>query len=41
MHKPITGLPQWEHLLGTLPALASLAGHIVYGVVLGFFFLLF
>jgi hypothetical protein len=35
IHKPITGLSPWNHPLGRLPALASLGGHIVYGMVLG------
>jgi hypothetical protein len=35
IHKPITGLSPWNHPLGHLPALASLGGHIVYGIVLG------
>jgi hypothetical protein len=35
IHKPITGLSPWNHPLGHLPALASLGGHILYGIVLG------
>lgn len=35
IHKPITGFSPWNHPLGHLPALASLSGHIVYGLVLG------
>jgi hypothetical protein len=35
IHKPITGLSPWNHPLGHLPALASLGGHIVIGIVLG------
>lgn len=35
IHKPITGLSPWNHPLGHLPALVSLGGHIVYGIVLG------
>ena len=35
IHKPITGLSPWYHPLGHLPLLASLGGHIVYGIVLG------
>ncbi|MFZ0696244.1 MAG: hypothetical protein WAM88_03800 [Nitrososphaeraceae archaeon] len=35
IHKPITGLSPWNHPLGRLPALASLGGHIMYGMVLG------
>ena len=36
IHKPITGLSPFNHPLGHMPALASLGGHIVYGLVLGF-----
>jgi hypothetical protein len=36
IHKPITGLAVWNHPLGHYPALVSLGGHVVYGVVLGF-----
>ena len=35
IHKPITGLSPFDHPLGHMPALASLGGHIVYGVILG------
>lgn len=35
IHKPITGLSPFNHPLGHVPALASLSGHIMYGVVLG------
>ena len=35
IHKPITGFSPWNHPLGHLPAVASLSGHILYGVVLG------
>ncbi|HJT46819.1 MAG TPA: hypothetical protein VJ729_01465 [Nitrososphaeraceae archaeon] len=35
IHKPITRLSPFNHPLGHVPALASLGGHIVYGVVLG------
>lgn len=35
IHKPITGLSIWNHPLGRWPAIASLGGHIVYGVILG------
>jgi uncharacterized membrane protein len=35
IHKPITGYPIWNHPLGHSPALASLGGHIVYGLFLG------
>lgn len=34
IHKPITGLSPWNHPLGHSPALASFAGHLVYGIVL-------
>lgn len=36
IHKPITGLTPFNHPLGHVPAFASLGGHIVYGVILGF-----
>jgi len=36
IHRPITGLAVWNHPLGHSPALVSLGGHVVYGVVLGF-----
>jgi hypothetical protein len=36
VHKPITGLSPFNHPLGHMPALASIGGHIVYGLVLGF-----
>ena len=39
IHKPITGLDPWNHPLGHGPALASLAGHFTYGLVLALFFL--
>jgi hypothetical protein len=39
IHKPITGLDPWRHPLGKGPAVASLFGHAVYGLVLGLFFL--
>ncbi|HEY7571512.1 MAG TPA: hypothetical protein VH796_09090 [Nitrososphaeraceae archaeon] len=35
IHKPITGFKPWNHPLGHLPAVASLTGHLVYGLVLG------
>ena len=35
IHKPITGFSPWKHPLGHLPAIASLSGHILYGIVLG------
>ena len=37
IHKPITGFSLWNHPFGRLPALASLGGHVVYGIVLGLF----
>jgi hypothetical protein len=37
IHKPITGFSPWNHPVGRLPALASLGGHVVYGIVLGLF----
>ncbi len=39
IHKPITGLHPWNHPLGKGPAIASLAGHFAYGLVLGLLFL--
>jgi hypothetical protein len=35
IHKPITGLSIWNHPLGRWPAITSLGGHMVYGVILG------
>lgn len=35
IHKPITGFQSWDHPFGHLPAVASLIGHLVYGLVLG------
>ncbi len=35
IHKPITGLPVWDHPLGNGPAVVSFSGHVVYGVTLG------
>ena len=35
IHKPITGNPLWNHNLGHLPSIASLIGHLIYGLVLG------
>jgi hypothetical protein len=40
IHKPITGLHPWNHPLGKGPALASLSGHALYGLVLGSIFLI-
>lgn len=34
IHKPITRFSPWNHPLGHMPALASLSGHIIYGLVL-------
>ena len=39
IHKRITGLSPWNHPLGHGPALASLAGHFAYGLVLSLLFL--
>jgi hypothetical protein len=39
IHKPITGISPWKHPMGKTPAVASLIGHIVYGFVIGYFFL--
>lgn len=39
LHKMITGISPWSHPLGHIPAFASLAGHIVYGISLGYFFI--
>ncbi len=35
IHKPITGYPVWNHYLGHLPSIASLMGHLIYGLLLG------
>ena len=35
IHKPITGYSVWNHQLGHLPSIASLNGHLIYGLVLG------
>ena len=35
IHKPITGYPVWDHKLGHLASIASLIGHLIYGLVLG------
>ncbi|MEO9321658.1 MAG: hypothetical protein ABI361_13410 [Nitrososphaera sp.] len=40
IHKPITGLHPWKHPLGKGPALASIGGHAVYGLVLGIILLI-
>jgi hypothetical protein len=39
IHRPITGLHPWNHPLGHGPALASIAGHFAYGLVLSLLFL--
>ena len=39
IHKPLTGLHPWYHPLGHWPAIASLAGHFAYGLVLSLLFL--
>ena len=39
IHKPITGLHPWNHPLGHWPAIASLAGHFAYGLILSLLFL--
>lgn len=38
IHKPITGITPWKHPDGMTPMIASLIGHILYGVVLGAIF---
>ncbi|HEX2305928.1 MAG TPA: DUF6789 family protein [Nitrososphaeraceae archaeon] len=35
IHKLITGYPVWDHKLGHLPSIASLIGHLMYGLILG------
>lgn len=40
IHKPITGLSPWNHPPGRWPAVTSLVGHIIYGLVLGIIFLI-
>jgi hypothetical protein len=35
IHKPLTGLHPWNHPLGKMPAIASLSGHVVFGVTVG------
>ena len=35
IHKSITGYPVWNHQLGHFPSIASLMGHLIYGLVLG------
>jgi hypothetical protein len=41
IHKPITGFSPWNHPLGHVPSLASLGGHVLYGIVLGIVLSLF
>ena len=38
IHKHLTGLHPWNHPLGHWPAIASLAGHFAYGLVLSLLF---
>lgn len=40
IHRPITRVHPWNHPLGKGPALVSLGGHAIYGLVLGTIFLL-
>jgi hypothetical protein len=40
IHKPVTGHSVWNHQLGHLPSIASLIGHLIYGLVLGIVILL-
>jgi hypothetical protein len=35
IHKQVTGHSVWYHQLGHLPSVASLVGHLIYGLVLG------
>jgi hypothetical protein len=39
IHKFITKIYPWNHPDGIMPFLASLVGHIVYGIAVGYFFL--
>jgi hypothetical protein len=39
IHKLITGISPWHHPNGIGPFISSLIGHVVYGVVIGYFFL--
>ncbi len=41
IHKPITGIDPWNHPLGKGPAVLSLVGHTIYGIILVTFFLTF
>lgn len=40
IHKPITGVHPWNHPYGKGPAIASLGGHLLHGIIIGVFFLL-
>lgn len=35
IHKPITGIKPWKHPDGMSPMIASLVGHLIYGIILG------
>ncbi len=35
IHKPITGISPWKHPDGITPVIMSLAGHLIYGVIVG------
>lgn len=39
IHKPITGISIWAHPDGMIPTIASLVGYVVYGIMIGYFFL--
>jgi hypothetical protein len=39
IHNLMTGLSPWRHPLGNLPTLSSLVGHVVYAIMLGYFFI--
>jgi hypothetical protein len=39
IHRHVTGLHPWNHPLGHGPALASVAGHFGYGIVVSLVFL--
>jgi hypothetical protein len=41
IHKPITGISPWNHPYGIMPSIASFIGHVVYGIITGYFFLIF
>jgi len=41
IHKPITGFSPFNHPLGHMPALSSLGGHLIYGLVIGFMIFVF